>query len=217
MCTPPSMKFTFCMRRVSWSVCNSTLRASCWGPIRPGCISPRWEHLPPQSLWASAALKGAPYHENSDFFVIISNCLCVALIVFLKVTFSSGIYVCVFYAYVCQSYIHTCMLRSEQDVDFFLYLFIALRMAFPELMLSEWGWMASGLSESACLCPNDWVIDACSQTRLYLNAGHLNRGLMLAQQMFLPWSRSPSPFLHCECLLHFWMELLLCFNFYSYF
>lgn len=68
MCTPPSMKFTFCMRRVSWSVCNSTLRASCWGPIRPGCISPRWEHLPPQSLWASAALKGAPHHENSDFF-----------------------------------------------------------------------------------------------------------------------------------------------------
>lgn len=152
MCTPPSMKFTFCMRRVSWSVCNSTLRASCWGPIRPGCISPRWEHLPPQSLWASAALKGAPYHENSDFFVIILNCLCVALIVFLKVTFSSGICVCSMHMCASHTSILVCWGQSRMLI-FFLYLFIALRMAFPELVLSEWGWLASGFSGSSCLCP----------------------------------------------------------------
>lgn len=39
------------------------------------------------------------------FFVIISNCLCVALIVFLKITFSSGVYV---FGCVCVCSMHMC-------------------------------------------------------------------------------------------------------------
>lgn len=94
------------------------------------------------------------------FFVIISNCLCVALIVFLKVTFSSGIYVCVFYAYVCQSYIHTCMLRSEQDVDFFLIPLYCLENGFPRTD-ALWVRVNGKWALRICLSLPQWLGNRC--------------------------------------------------------
>lgn len=196
MSTPPSMKFTFFMRRVFSSVCSSTLRASCWAPIRPGCISPRWGHRPPPSFWACAALKCAPHHENSDIFVKTLSCLYISLIVSFSNIFS-GIYVfeCVS---LCLCSMHMCTghtsvhLRAEARAgDWICSVSLLLEADFH---WTDVLWVRLTGKCSQDLPASTSMNRRCGQSRPHLSTGHLNQVLRLAQQMFLHWASHASGF-----------------------